>query len=58
VGIWLSLFSLAYLARIAAREPDERMASLADPSPTGARSGRAGMGKGEVPVVASRGVHP
>lgn len=56
VGIWLSLFTLAYLARVAAREPDERLVSLADLSATDAPTSRAGLGKGEVPVVASRGV--
>jgi heme A synthase len=58
VGIWLSLFSLAYLARIAARDPAERTALLVDAPAAGARSARTTMGKGEVPVVASRGVQP
>jgi len=58
VGIWLSLFTLAYLARIASREPHERMAPIADASPAGARPRRAGVGTGEVPAVASRGVQP
>jgi heme A synthase len=58
VGIWLSLFTLAYLARIASREPHERMAPIADASPGSGRPRRAGVGKGEVPVVASRGVQP
>lgn len=60
VGIWLSLFTLAYLARMAARTPDERTASLGDASAAGARSagGRATTGNGEVPVVAGRVVHP
>jgi heme A synthase len=58
VGIWLSLFTLAYLARLAARAPDERTALVAEASPLGARPKRAGVGKGEVPVVASRGVQP
>jgi heme A synthase len=58
VGIWLSLFSLAYLARIAARDPDERAALLTDTSPAGARRARTAVGNGEVPVVASRGVQP
>lgn len=55
VGIWLSLFSLAYLARMAAREPGERPAPLVDASPSGARPSRS-VGNGEVPVVATRGV--
>ena len=58
VGIWLSLFSLAYLARMAAREPEERLEPAADAASTGARQRRAGVGQGEVPVVASRGVQP
>jgi heme A synthase len=58
VGIWLSLFSLAYLARIAARDPDERAALLTDTSPAGARRARTAVGNGEVPVVASRWVQP
>jgi heme A synthase len=58
VGIWLSHFSLAYLARIAARDPDERAALLTDTSPAGARRARTAVGNGEVPVVASRGVQP
>jgi heme A synthase len=58
VGIWLSIFTLAYLARIAAREPDERTAPLADAARAGARSARGGVGKGEVPAVASHGVQP
>jgi heme A synthase len=58
VGIWLSLFSLAYLERIAARDPDERAALLTDTSPAGARRARTAVGNGEVPVVASRGVQP
>lgn len=58
VGIWLSIFTLAYLARVAAREPDERLVSLADLSASGPSTRRTGLGKGEVPVVASRGVQP
>jgi heme A synthase len=58
VAIWLSLFTLAYLARIAASDPGERSALAPDASPTGIRPGRVGVGNGEVPVVASRGVHP
>jgi heme A synthase len=58
VGIWLSIFTLAYLARVAAREPDERLVSLADLSASGPSSRRTGLGKGEVPVVASRGGQP
>lgn len=58
VGIWLSLFTLAYLARLAAREPDEgRVRGVAAPL-TGTRAARVGVGKGEVPAVASRGARP
>lgn len=57
VGIWLSIFTLAYLARLAARSPSERTTSLADLSATGSRGSRVGLGTGEAPVVASRGVN-
>ena len=56
VGIWLSLFTLAYLARFAAREPDVEAVPAGDPSRVGPRSARAAAG--DVPAVASRGVRP
>jgi heme A synthase len=58
VGIWLSIFTLAYLARMAAREPDARPISLADLSSSTPRGGRVPAAQGDVPVVASHGVHP
>lgn len=60
VGIWLSIFTLAYLARMAARELDARPISPADLAASTPRGGgiRAGAGKGDIPAVASRGVRP
>ena len=55
VGIWLSLFTLAYLARVAAREPGAEPALAADPSRPGSRPTRTAA-KAEVPAVATRGV--
>ena len=57
VGIWLSLFTLAYLARFAAREPLTEAELAPDASTVDPRAARA-VGKGDVPAMASRGVHP
>jgi heme A synthase len=57
VGIWLSLFTLAYLARFAAREPLTEAELAPDASRVDPRAARS-VGNGDVPVMASRGVHP